>query len=792
MPPPAPDSSSTPVPDGAWTVGVFAVAALAFFAWRMSFDLIWDDSPAVTTIELDRIKLNPDAGLLLGQPGAISYYFRYAFSTPGGNGYRPLSAVVSNAGASFFRPGGPPRWMWIALVSSIVGGFAAAFFRVALRFSGSSGWAAFALIVLLASPPYLCAAAVIFAGIQTIVPLAVCGSLLLYWSATADGASLRRRRASYAALAVLLIAGPWFREFIGLSSVLIAGLELLKHRRPTRLVAMTAVSFLHALFPTALVKWTVYPNLPLLPVFQLGHLGRQAGSGDGIRWEALVFLLTLVPSTLWLLSLLGMPVRMLRLGFRKALFDRDWVFLWGWFLLSFLPFLKLFTEHVHLLYALVPGSILAAVLLRDLHDGIRARARWLRPLFAAAVVLTLCDQCTNFIATHVATVRIIDGYRAVADAIARKTRPGDVIVANFPGSEEVRYHGRGRNTVYFTVAVGVPHRSRVVDEPAKLQRLLDATRPGHDVYFLAAEFDYLPGKDFFHPHKYVRYHTVETRLVGVLHETRAVFPYLDPIKQLIPREFMPFPASPDLMNDFYFGPARDGRPFRREIYARYDLYRVTGRKVDPWLPTQDVEMVESGRQGYNILACNGRYFAIQQSEGDFDVGRACRGEYKYCGFADSLDRIHAWIAAQLPLPDESPQLVADYRGYNIIRFGIRYYGIRQGDGAFEPDRFRRGRFRNAVQGADLATVKHGIDAHVYAGLAAASHVPLLAESNYRGYNVIVLHGRFYGIRQDDGGFDPERYRKGDYRDAVDGADVPAVKRRIDAILTTAAGERTHS
>jgi hypothetical protein len=70
--------------------------------------------------------------------------------------------------------------------------------------------------------------------------------------------------------------------------------------------------------------------------------------------------------------------------------------------------------------------------------------------------------------------------------------------------------------------------------------------------------------------------------------------------------------------------------------------------------------------------------------------------------------------------------------------------------------------------------------------------PVLVESDYRGYNVIRLKGRFYGIRQDDGGFDVDRYRQGRYRNAVDGPDLPTVNRQIDAISTTAASERTRS
>jgi hypothetical protein len=166
------------------------------------------------------------------------------------------------------------------------------------------------------------------------------------------------------------------------------------------------------------------------------------------------------------------------------------------------------------------------------------------------------------------------------------------------------------------------------------------------------------------------------------------------------------------MNEFYVGPTRDGRPFWRELHAKYYLYRVTGRKVAAWLPTQSIRMVEPGRKGYNILECNGRFFAIHQSEGPFDVGRACRGEYTHCRFDMSLDRLNAWVDSRVPVVnDREPTLVAsNHHGYNIIRLGGRFYGIRQDDGAFDLDRYRRGRYRDGVDGKDLRDVKRRIQA----------------------------------------------------------------------------------
>jgi hypothetical protein len=114
---------------------------------------------------------------------------------------------------------------------------------------------------------------------------------------------------------------------------------------------------------------------------------------------------------------------------------------------------------------------------------------------------------------------------------------------------------------------------------AKYRALLD-DRHRSDLYLLAIDFDYLPNK-LRHRHAYVHAYDIEKEDLGVVHETIARYPFLDPLRDLIPREYVPFLGAPDLDNDFYRGRARDGRWFSYEVGAEYHLYRVTGRELRP-------------------------------------------------------------------------------------------------------------------------------------------------------------------------------------------------------------------
>ena len=91
----------------------------------------------------------------------------------------------------------------------------------------------------------------------------------------------------------------------------------------------------------------------------------------------------------------------------------------------------------------------------------------------------------------------------------------------------------------------------------------------------------MSGLTLLAPHAATR--CADTRAdLGVLHKTQAVYPFLDPLEALIPRNFVPSLGAPDLVQDFYRGGARSGTLFLREVYVQYHLYRVTGTVVRRW------------------------------------------------------------------------------------------------------------------------------------------------------------------------------------------------------------------
>ena len=130
--------------------------------------------------------------------------------------------------------------------------------------------------------------------------------------------------------------------------------------------------------------------------------------------------------------------------------------------------------------------------------------------------------------------------------------------------------------------------------------------------------------------------------------------------------------------------------------------------------TTEPVLVEEGYDGYNLIRYQGRYYAVPQSEGGFDLASVRSGQYSSFFTGSSVEEVMHVIDSSL----ESSLVQEGYQDYNIIRLGEdRYYGIRQRDGTFNLERFRAGGYPQVVQGNTLEEVKQGIDALPPAGTA---------------------------------------------------------------------------
>ncbi|HTU20953.1 MAG TPA: hypothetical protein VMG10_23075 [Gemmataceae bacterium] len=646
---------------------LFLFLTFGFAAYRHSSFVVWNDSSALyhphssgerTGWVALRQRLKQDS---LGT--LVCNGLKQCFVGTASGGYRPLSELWICLGALFFyTPSYLPLPVLLA-VGAILGALAVSLFLVARRFVRHDLTALGAVLLVLASPPLVGSSWVCVAGIQILVPLLFCLSLLCYWNLI-EG---RRRVLCAIGLILLLVLGPWVREFFGLNALLLLFLELRRSRRPTWIMGAAALGFLHALFPTALVHWLFLPQLPLLPVYRLGTLSGQLDSG-GIRWHACWHFLPLLPPSLWVCAGFAALLRLRssrypaaepRIGWlcriesvAKSLSIPCWLaatillllleprfhhylglalclglaalgarrdlFLGVWFGLMFVPILRVFTEHVHFLYAMPPAAIIMAEAMESLWLTLRDRPvlAWLRYGLACFLVVIALDQALNVYGAYRVNRAIYGGIDVVAGWFVRQAPLGAAVVTNVIHGEEIKWHSGNHIEIYWTLATGICDPRRAVDQPDQLERML-AHRGNRPIYFLDVDFDYTPDKGYHHRHKYVHLAEVNCRDMGVAHFAHTRYPFADPLRYLVPRMYQPFLGAPDLENDF----ARKcsiGHPFRHEIYAIYHVYEVTGSRLTPRLEGP-VQLAQEGVDGFNIVRVGLGYHAHPQDEGAFDL-----------------------------------------------------------------------------------------------------------------------------------------------------------------------------
>ncbi len=172
-----------------------------------------------------------------------------------------------------------------------------------------------------------------------------------------------------------------------------------------------------------------------------------------------------------------------------------------------------------------------------------------------------------------------DGIDAVAGWFVHNVPAGAVVVCNVIHGEEVRWHSGNHFRNYWTVGAGINDPSRAVEQPGELEALL-ASRGPVPAYFLDVDFVRPRFKVPYHRHKYVHSMDIDKRDLGVVHVTDATYPFFDPLRCLVPKQYQPFLGAPDLVDDFGRGLARK-RPFRHEVRAEYHVYEVTGSHVRP-------------------------------------------------------------------------------------------------------------------------------------------------------------------------------------------------------------------
>jgi hypothetical protein len=650
-----------------WLLALFLFLMLGFAWYRHSPFAVWNDShvlfhPRGSNETTGWDEMNDHfARDPLGTLGSCC--IKGSFLSTGGGGYRPLSELWVCFVALFFATPNYLPLPVLLVVGAVLGGLAVCLFHVARRFVRYDLTALGVVLLVLASPPLVGSVWVCVAGVQILVPLLLCLSLLCYWNLI-EG---KRRVLCATVLLLLLFLGPWVREFFGLNALLLLFLEFRRTRRPTWIMGAAALGFLHAMFPTALVHFLFLPQLPLLPLYKIGTLSGQIESG-GFRWHAPWHFLPLFPPSLWLYAGLEALIRMwagcgnadkprpdwfgrietavqrlaipcwllsvivlfvlepryhnflglsLGLGVAALGIRRD-LFLGCWFLTMYVPILRVFTEHVHFLYAMPPTAIIFAESMESLWLRLKGGPIlvWARPALACVLVVIALDQGLNLSGAYKVNHTAYHGIDDVADWFTRNVPEGAAVVTNVIHGEEIKWHSGNHIEVYWTLTAGIADPRRAVGQPVQLEALL-ARRAARPVYFLDVDFDYTPDKGYYHRHKYVHQAEIAWRDRGVIHFTHVRYPFADPLRYLVPRMYQPFLGAPDLENDFARKCSVD-HPFRHEIYAIYHVYEVTGSQMKAKLEGP-VQLAQEDMDGFNIVRVGLGYHALPRGEGAFDI-----------------------------------------------------------------------------------------------------------------------------------------------------------------------------
>ena len=319
----------------------------------------------------------------------------------------------------------------------------------------------------------------------------------------------------------------------------------------------------------------------------------------------------------------------------------------AWFLLAFLPFLKVFTEPVHLAYAIVPASIAIAAAVEKLW---RATARGTWPLrvarLATAVVLSvaIADHGLTLYGSYRVVTASNDGMQQVADWLRKHTPSGSLVIGNALHTQDIRLWSRGHFAPYMTC--GAPTDPRTVLTPRRLEALLAENFGRHDVYLLDMDYEFSPTKASYHAHRFVQNDGVAKQDLGRIHVTSVQYPFADPLRNFIPARYVTFLGTPDLENDFYHGPALDGRFQHLELWLEYHVYKVTDKRVrDDWYPQGLWTVVRENVHGYKIVRFNARYFALPQATPEFNVRHVLRGRVAGSVVGDDFDDVLRRIEA---------------------------------------------------------------------------------------------------------------------------------------------------
>ncbi len=416
---------------------------------RNSIPLLWTDSPRFAAFKYPiSIKQSDSCNLS---------YFSSVFEF-GSGGYRPIDELITKFGIcsnNEFNNNTIPA-LFSGLIFSIM---LVSTFRLTKYFIKTVQFRVLAIFLFVTIPPVLAASWNTFAGIQNLVILLTSKTICCYLELLTEYS--RRNLIKFCFFAYL---GTNYREYF-FTVILVVILHQLTVFNVKKIAQPPIILVSLAL----LINW-YYPRVVLDLIdnknvtsrLDVGYFIAPEGTPGSsllsfaeIKFTPLVKMFT-IPLTFNIIIILVFVLLLMKIMITQSNLNTHLnflPFLLLWILISLLPFLKVYTADVHLLYPLFPFIILGTSILEDLLNQLSSNLI----TYFAFVVLGL-SSLSNLNLSLQTTIVISDNLQKISNLVENKTKSKSKynIISNALSLEEVRYRLKGSFLPKWTIDQGIP------------------------------------------------------------------------------------------------------------------------------------------------------------------------------------------------------------------------------------------------------------------------------------------------------------------------------------------------
>ncbi|MBV8716511.1 MAG: hypothetical protein JOZ65_15715 [Chloroflexi bacterium] len=361
-----------------------------------------------------------------------------------------------------------------------------------------------------------------------------------------------------------------------------------------------------------------------------------------------------------------------------------------WAVASLIPFFRVYTEDVHLLYALFPFSLLVVWLLKRAVDSLKQRSR-LRVMSLACLGIAFFasgQQLLNIVAVREFVETQTVTRHELAQRLDLVMTGHDTVITNALHPQDFLLYGHKRYSLLTTAAAGSVRPELALSGPPELEVFLRVSQP-NPLFFLDVSQDYLPDQFNYHHHWLAQTYPDVIQPVFDF-SSSAQYLSMDPITWIYDRKYLSFIGPPDNVNDFATN--RSSRYPYLSVSADYHLYGVDvprfRAEAGELRQTSILPLlVQRDYHGYNIVLYGSHFYAVQPSDGPFDYARFRSNQYTNALTAQNrrqarqlIDSGRAGDPQLTTLPDAVvvPREIDIYRGYSIQAYGGTYFAIAPG------------------------------------------------------------------------------------------------------------------